>query len=217
VPEPVKGTTEAGRRREARARQTRDRIVTAAVDLFVERGYAATTVAAIAGRAAVAPATVYQAFGTKHAILATALDVAIAGDSEPVALLDRDWVHEARQVDDAGQRLAIVVDHVVTVVTASAAIKEVMRDAAATVPEARALVDQDDRRRLRTQRALVDLLVEARPLRQGLDRDDAVALVFTLVNSHSYALAADHLGWSADRWRAWLAATLAHHLFGADP
>src|SRR2546430_310345 len=65
VREPVKGTTAAGRRREARARETRERIIQAGVRLFLERGYVATTVQAIADEAGVAAATVYQAFGTK--------------------------------------------------------------------------------------------------------------------------------------------------------
>ena len=71
------------------------RVVGAALRLFLERGYAGTTVEAIAAEAHVAPATVYQAFGTKQAILARVLDQAIAGDAEPAGLLDRDWVKQA--------------------------------------------------------------------------------------------------------------------------
>ena len=91
--EPVKGRTEAGRRREERARHRRQRVADTALRLFLERGYVATTVEAIAREAAVAPATVYQAFRTKQAILARVLDQAIAGDAEPAALLDRNWVY----------------------------------------------------------------------------------------------------------------------------
>ena len=72
--EPVKGKTEAGRRREERARHKRQRVADAALWLFLERGYMETTIEAIARKAAVAPATVYQAFGTKQAILARILD-----------------------------------------------------------------------------------------------------------------------------------------------
>ncbi|HEX6419601.1 MAG TPA: helix-turn-helix domain-containing protein, partial [Acidimicrobiales bacterium] len=109
--DPVKGKSPAGRRREQRARATRQRIVAAATALFGERGYAATTVGAIAGEAGVAPATVYQAFGTKSAILKRALDEAIVGDAEPLPLLERDWVAAARREPDARRRLAIVVGH----------------------------------------------------------------------------------------------------------
>ena len=41
----------------------------------------ATTIEAVAREAAVAPATVYQAFGTKQTVLARVLSQAIAGDA----------------------------------------------------------------------------------------------------------------------------------------
>src|SRR5690348_2623809 len=129
--EPVKGKTEAGRRREERARHRRQRVADAASRLFLERGYMATTIEAIAAEAAVAPATVYQAFGTKQAILARILDVTIAGDAGPAALLERDWVKQAGQHADPRQRLALVIQHTSEVAARTAPIKEVMRDAAA--------------------------------------------------------------------------------------
>ena len=91
----------------------------------------ATTIEAIAREAGVAPATVYQAFGTKQAVLARVLDVAIAGDAGPEALLDRDWVRQARTDPDPGRQLAQVIAHTSQVAARTAPVKEVMRDAAA--------------------------------------------------------------------------------------
>ena len=132
--EPVKGKTEAGRRREEHARHKRQRVADAALGLFLERGYMATTIEAIARKAAVAPATVYQAFGTKQAILARILDQTMTGDAQPAALLDRDWVKQASQHPDPRQRLALVIRHTSQVAARTAPIKEVMRDAAAADP-----------------------------------------------------------------------------------
>lgn len=212
--EPVKGVSPAGRRREERARATRERIVDAAVRLFLERGYVGTTVTAIAAEAGVAPATVYQAFGTKHAVLARALDIAIAGDAEPVEVLAREWVHQARQEPDPGRRLANIVRHTSEVVARTAPLKQVMRDAAATDPEVRDLIDDDARRRHRTHQALVDLVVEAGPLRDGLWREDAVATYFALVSTETYESLVGRLGWSVDRWRRWLVEVLVRQLLG---
>jgi AcrR family transcriptional regulator len=214
--EPVKGKSEAGRRREARAQQTRQRIVDASAHLFVDRGYAATTVELIAGQAGVAAATVYQAFGTKHAILARVLDISVAGDAEPVALLDQAWVNRARREPDRVRRLTIVVRAAALVAARSATIKEVMRDAAGTEPEVQTLIRQDHERRYRTQQALVDLILDARPLRSGLDRDQAVATFFAVVNSDSYRLLVGHLGWSVNQWQRWLTALLQRQFFGID-
>ena len=212
--EPVKGKTEAGRQREERARQRRQRVVDAALRLFLERGYVATTIEAIARAAAVAPATVYQAFGTKQAILARILDTTIAGDAGPATLLERDWVRQAGQLPDPRQRLALVVRHTSQVAARTAPIKEVMRDAAAADPAVRHLLREDDERRYLTQQALVDLITGAGALRPGCDRDHAVATFFALVNSYGYQLLAGHLGWSQADWQRWLTGVLDRELFG---
>jgi AcrR family transcriptional regulator len=204
--EPVKGRTAAGRRREQRARATRDRIVRAATDLFLEGGYAATTVEAIASSAGVAVATVYQAFGTKAAILARCLDVAIAGDDDPVALLDREWVAAARTEPDPRRRLTAVVIGAATIAARTAPVKEVMRDAAATEPAIRELVEHDDAHRLVTQRELVAIVLGRPP------SEEALATFYALVNSHSYRLASTQLGWDETIWIRWLIEVLALQL-----
>ena len=77
------------------------RMVEAAHELFVARGYAATTIAAIAETADVSVPTVYAGFAGKADLLKHAIDVAIAGDTEPVAVrgsADGRVGHEAARV-----------------------------------------------------------------------------------------------------------------------
>lgn len=210
--EPVKGKTDAGRQREQRARHRRQRVVDAAQRLFLDRGYAAASIEAIAREAAVAPATVYQAFGTKQAILAQVLDATIAGDAGPAALLERDWVKQASQHPDPRQRLALIIQHTSQIAARTAPIKEVTRDAAATDPALRQLVEDDDQRRYLTQQALVDLITSGDSPRPGRDRDHAVATFFAMVNSHCYQLLARHLGWSLADWQQWLTSVLGREL-----
>ena len=211
--QPVKGTTEAGRRRESRARETRQRIVEAAVRLFIERGYVPTTVQAIADEAAVAAATIYQAYGTKQAILAAALDVMIAGDDAPLALLKRGWVAEAGGEQDVHRQLRLIVEGAAQVAARTAPLKDVMRDAAATDQAARELLRQDHERRHSTQEALVNLLIERRPLRAGIDHARAVDTFFALVNSHTYDLLVTQRGWTMPQWQDWLIDLIEHELF----
>ncbi len=80
----------SGRRREERARQKRQRVVAAALRLFLERGYVATTIEAIAREAAVAPATVYQAFGTKQLAMPRQPRCSTAARTAPVKEVMRD-------------------------------------------------------------------------------------------------------------------------------
>ena len=50
--------------REAAALRTRETVLTAAATLFAERGFAGTTIQAVAGEARVSPKTIEAAFGT---------------------------------------------------------------------------------------------------------------------------------------------------------
>lgn len=210
--DPVKGTTKAGRRREQRARETRARIADAALRLFLDRGYVATTVEAIAAEAGVAPATVYQAFGTKHAVLARALDATIVGDLAPVPLLDRDWVQATRRHRNAKRRLAAVIESAARVAANTAALKEVMRDAAATDPSVRDLIREDHDRRRQTQRALTEIAADG-DLRPGMTLDRAANTFFLLVSSSNYQIATEILGWSDHEWQEWLVRILTREFF----
>jgi AcrR family transcriptional regulator len=202
--DPVKGKSAAGRRREARAHETRSRIASAALHLFLNRGYVSTTIESIASEARVAPATIYQAFGTKQAVLAAALDAAITGHDEPGPLLARKWVTTASRHRDPRRRLAAVTRGAARVAGQTAALKEVMRDAAATDPGVLELIREDHRRRRETQRALVGLAIGDARLRPGMTLERAADTFFLLVNSDAYRLATSLLGWSHHQWQRWL-------------
>uniref|UniRef100_UPI002455C999 helix-turn-helix domain-containing protein n=1 Tax=Nocardia farcinica TaxID=37329 RepID=UPI002455C999 len=77
--------------RAAKASANRAKMLAAARELFTTRGYTATTMKAIAEQAGMAVQTLYFTFATKRAILSELLDVEIAGDTEPVATMDRPW------------------------------------------------------------------------------------------------------------------------------
>src|SRR6478736_2525533 len=92
--------------RQEQAQQTRRAILDAAGRLFVDPGYAATPLTAIAAEAGVAVQTVYAVFGSKRQLLSDLVDVTTAGDDEPVALPDRAFVAEIRALADPRAKLA---------------------------------------------------------------------------------------------------------------
>lgn len=65
------------------------------------RGWAATTVAAVAAEAAVSPKTVQALFGTKAALLAAAVDYAFAGDVAAVPITARESARVVESAPDA--------------------------------------------------------------------------------------------------------------------
>ncbi len=74
-----------------RAEATEGRIVAAASELFVQRGYRGTTMSDVARAAGVSDRTVYVRFATKAHLLKRAIDVAVVGDTRRVELSRRDW------------------------------------------------------------------------------------------------------------------------------
>ncbi len=75
--------------RAERALATRRRMLTSARDLFVQQGYAATTVEQIAGDAGVAVQTVYYTFRTKGLLLRELVEVTAAGEEPAVPVMER--------------------------------------------------------------------------------------------------------------------------------
>src|ERR1044071_9111035 len=75
--------------RDEQARRPRHAVVTAARELFLAEGYAATTIDAIAEAAHVSRRTVFNSAGGKSVLLKLAFEWAIVGGDEPVALADR--------------------------------------------------------------------------------------------------------------------------------
>ena len=121
--------------RGTRTRITRRKIVTAAAELFVAEGYHATTLEQIAARAGVAVQTVYFHFGNKRSVLKEAVDVAAVGDDEPVAMLDRPWLEEARAEPDPRRVIELWMGYGRGIMTRVGPIMRVVRDAAVVDPE----------------------------------------------------------------------------------
>ena len=87
---------------------TEARLVDAATRLFVRNGYVATTLTAVAEEAGVAPRTVYLRFGTKVALFARVMDVAVVGDTAPVDLEHRPTTQRAFTAPTLGERVHVV-------------------------------------------------------------------------------------------------------------
>src|SRR5438270_11397071 len=92
-------------RRQEQAQQNRWAVLQAAHHMFVERGFAATTMPAVASTAGVSVQTVYKAFGNKPRLAKAVFDTAIAGDDQPLPLLQRASLDRVRNEHDPRKKL----------------------------------------------------------------------------------------------------------------
>ncbi|MDH4364506.1 MAG: TetR family transcriptional regulator [Acidimicrobiia bacterium] len=106
-----------------------------------------TTIAAVADQADVAVQTVYASFGTKRALLAAAIDVAIAGDDEPVPVDDRPWMRPVWEAADEAGTLRAYAAAVCLIQSRVALLFRALEAGAAAEPELRQLHEETSRRR----------------------------------------------------------------------
>lgn len=199
-------------RRTEQARRTRQRVLAAARDRFLASGWAATTVRGVAEAAGVSVPTVEQAFGTKARLLEEVIDVAIAGDDEPVAVLDRPWAAEAASEPSLPGFLDRVAAVLADAQQRSARLVVVAEEAAAADPALHPLVEQRLADRAGTAAWIADGVLARATVRTGLDRDGAVDTVWLLMEPVLFCRLTDHRGWSAERYRRWFADSVARLL-----
>src|SRR5689334_453601 len=89
------------------ARATRESIIKSARAIFLEKGYAATTMAAIAKAAGTALDTAYATVGKKPALFRLLIEMAISGTDTAVPAEERDYVRAIRAEADAARKLRL--------------------------------------------------------------------------------------------------------------
>jgi AcrR family transcriptional regulator len=193
-----------GRGRKAAAAQTRAAIVVAARRLFLERGYAGTTMPAIAEAAGVAVDTVYAAAGSKPVLFRLLIELAISGEDEPVAALERDYVRAIRAEPDPRRKLAAYAHAIRMIHPRLAPLFLVLREAARGTPELATLWTEIAERRAANMRRFVTEVAAAGGLRPGLTIEEAADFVWTTNGPEFYLLLVEERGWDPDRFEHWL-------------
>ncbi len=199
-------------RRHVRAERTRERVLTAARDLFAARGYAATSIEAVAAAAEVSVETIYKRFRNKRNMLLAVLEGLVVPGGPPqefvtrfLAVPELDRVRSmASQRDQVGALAAFSR----SVLQRAAPLHAILQAAAAADPELADVLQADHQARLRAQRGLIDILASRGPLRQGLTLEEAAATYSALANPELFTLVTTAHGWSPERYETWLADTL---------
>jgi AcrR family transcriptional regulator len=213
--EPVKTKRryDSTRRRE-QAAATRLEILAGAQRLFEERGYAATTMAAIAAEAGVALKTVYVAFETKSGVLRALWHLRLRGDADDVPVAERQWFRDVIQEPDPERQLRLTAHNSRAVKLRACNLMRVMHDAAGADEDIAALWQriQDDFHA--NQRSIVDALHAKEALAPGLDVARAADILWTLNHPDVWHLLVDERGWTPDEYEQWFGDAACAQLLG---
>ncbi len=194
--------------RKQRAQATRQRILTAARAEFLDRGYVATRMAAVAERAGVSVQMLYLSFGTKPKLLGALVEAAVFGD-EGVPPPESGWwarVQEAASASEMIHRLVIESGPVFRLASPLWLVAQV----GATLDEdLAAMTREGDRLRARDYRRVVELAATKGTLKHGLDIDLATDILVALLSPTFYMELVKGRGWADDRALEWLADTLS--------
>ncbi|MGC1214917.1 MAG: helix-turn-helix domain-containing protein [Micromonospora sp.] len=195
--------------RQEQAQLTRRAILDAAARLFVDPGYAATPLTAIAAEAGVAIQTVYKIFGSKKALLSALVDVTVAGDDEPVPLAERQFVADIRALADARAKLARYAEHLVETHVRQSQVMLALAGAATADPDAAAIwrKNLDERRQGMTMFAAE--LASTGQLRPDHTVDTAADVLWLAMDVRNYHLLVRERGWPVERFRRWYVDTVA--------
>ena len=178
--------------------------------LFVHRGYAATTVAAVADAAGVSPETIYLSLGGKRGLLEGVMD--ITGPHESAAD-DETWWRIVEDLPAAADRLDKMVEYSCRILARTWSIHAIIRGAADKEAFAAALGRQLLEERLANQTDRIRRFLSD-GLKPGLTVTEAGERYSALASPDLYYLLTVELHWTADHHQTWLTNLLRTELLG---
>jgi AcrR family transcriptional regulator len=204
MPRPVKPRGYHSPLRAEQAQRTRLAILAAARRLFVEKGYAATTVATIAAEAGVAVDTVYAAVGPKPAVFRLLVETAISGTDEAVPALQRDYVQRIRQAATARAKIEVYAAALREIAERMAPLFLVLRTAAPHADELAEMHREIGERRARNMLLFAEDLAATGELRPELPLSEVADIIWSMNSAEYYALLVHERGWTPSRFERFL-------------
>jgi AcrR family transcriptional regulator len=200
--------------RQAQATATRRKIVDATRATFLEDGYAGATMQRIAASAGVVVETIYRTFDGKADLFKAAVAAAVAGGTQraerPVE--QRPAIRALIEEPDPRRKLERYAATQPGIHERLAPLYQTLAEAAAIDPDFEHLREELESQRLEGMGRFAQHLQEVGALRQGLSVEDARDILWTLNSHEVHRMLVRERGWSARRFRDWLARTLASAL-----
>jgi AcrR family transcriptional regulator len=202
---------DSSRRRE-QASRNRQEVIAAARTLFLDKGYAATTVGQIAKAAGVSVETVYKAFATKPGVLKALFDVTVAGDDESVPMAERADIQAVLAEPDPARKIRLYTAHMAATYPRLAPVQLMVRDAAAADPGAADVWGRLRHELLGGMTHFAGDLLATGGLRPGLSADHVRDLLWTLNSVEIFELLVIARTWTPERYARFTADALINAL-----
>ena len=199
------------RRRREQAARTRHDIVMAALELFPDRGYVATTMNDVADAAGVAVETVYRAFSNKAAVLTAAVEAAVAGSAERADLVQeqRPAIQAVIAETDPRRQLELYAATQPGIHERMGPLLRTLRAATALDDVLAAVWKQLEDKRLAGMERFAQLLADRGALRSGLSVEQARDVLWAMNSAELYEKLVLERRWSSQQYERWLADALA--------
>jgi AcrR family transcriptional regulator len=199
----TKRSYDSSLRREA-AKGTRQAIIDSARRMFLDRGYTATTMPAIAKAAGTALDTVYATVGRKPAVFRLLVEMAISGSDRIVPAEERDYVRAIRAEPDAARKLKLYAAALGGIQPRLAPLIRVLQEAAPLDPELNELWRKITQRRADNMRLLAENLAATGRLRAGPSVSQVADIIWAMNSPEFYLLLVEQRGWSPGEYANWL-------------
>jgi AcrR family transcriptional regulator len=194
----------APRRRE-QAAETRAAVIETAHRLFLEQGYAATSIRQVARAARVGEQTVYRLFDTKAVLLREVLLAAVSGTPEGSSSADQErFLADLASAPTPHDRLQLIGAWSGAGYERGAAdLEMVVFSAAESDPRVRELADSIRELRYRDVSALVEAVAGEPGPPPGITLSDIADYIYATWSSPVFELLVRERGWTTDKFIAW--------------
>jgi len=186
------------------AKTTRELIINSARAIFLEKGYAAATMPAVAMAAGTALDTVYATVGKKPALFRLLIEMAISGSDRALPAEERDYVRAIRAETDAAPKLRLYAGALSRIQPRLAPLIRVLQGAASLDSELEALWQSISQRRADNMRLLARDLAATGRLRSGLSESKVADIIWSMNSPEFYLLLVEQRGWSLEEYERWL-------------
>jgi AcrR family transcriptional regulator len=203
-------------RRTERARESRRRVLDAAHRLLVSEGFAGMRLADVAEAAEVSVETVYKQFRNKGGLLKAAYDVRLAGDDDPVPLIDRPEYRAMVEESDPARKVLHYAALGRRISERAGPLAARVLESRGADPEVEEFARTIEAERLVGATVFVAHLHEAGALRPGLDVDRARDELWVLISPEVWAQLVQRRGWTNDQYEAWLAEAVSAALLAGQ-